>query len=269
MSVSAALVARLAAIPGLRYWRQAPLAPFTTIGVGGRADLLLTLQDREAVAQALALLEEAGVAWTVVGSGSNLLVADQGYRGVVLKLDGALSYLDGPYATDGTHARLVAGAALALPRLATLAADHGLSGLEWACGIPGSLGGGVAMNAGAHGGNLGQAVEALEVATPGAVVGYAADEVEWAYRSCRLPAASVVTAVQLVLDARRPAGRGGPTPQPAALPAAEPAAGDPHLRQYLQEPPGRVRGPPVGQRGDEGSAAGRRPGLHRPRELHR
>lgn len=199
MSVSAALVARLAAIPGLRYWRQAPLAPFTTVGVGGRADLLLTLQDREAVAQALALLEEAGAAWTVVGSGSNLLVADQGYRGVVLKLDDALSYLDGPYATDGIHVRLVAGAALPLPRLATLAADDGLSGLEWACGIPGSLGGGVAMNAGAHGGNLGQAVEALEVATPGGVVCYAADEVEWGYRCCRLPAAGVVTAVQFAL----------------------------------------------------------------------
>lgn len=199
MSVSAALVARLAAIPGLRYWRQAPLAPFTTIGVGGRAGLLLTLEDREAVAQALALLEDAGAPWTVVGSGSNLLVAEQGYPGVVLKLDGALSYVDGPYTGDGGQVRLVAGAALSLPRLATLAADRGLSGLEWACGIPGSLGGGVAMNAGAHGGSLGQAVEALEVATPKGVVCYAADEVDWAYRSCRLPAASVVTAVQLAL----------------------------------------------------------------------
>jgi UDP-N-acetylmuramate dehydrogenase len=199
MSIPASVITRLAAVPGLRYWRQAPLAPFTSIGVGGRAALLVTLDGREAAAEALDVLIQADISWTTVGSGTNLLVGDQGYAGVALKLDASMSYAEGPYEGNGAKVGLVVGGALPLPRLATLAAEHGLSGLEWACGIPGTVGGGVAMNAGAHGGSLSDVVEALETAGPDGVACHRADEITWGYRSCRLPVRSVVTAVQLAL----------------------------------------------------------------------
>lgn len=199
MSVSASLITRLAAVPGLRYWRHAPLAPFTTIGVGGRADVLVTFDHREAVAEALALLEGEEVPWVILGAGSNLVVADRGFPGVVLKLDSALSYLEGPHQGPRNGVRVVAGAALPLARLATVLAEQGLSGLEWACGIPGTLGGGVAMNAGAHGVELGSLVEAVEVAGKDGIGYVGGGDLAWGYRSCGLPRGSVITAVQLAL----------------------------------------------------------------------
>jgi UDP-N-acetylmuramate dehydrogenase len=199
MSIPGSVISRLAVVPGLRYWRQAPLAPFTSIGVGGRAALLVTLGGRETAAQALGMLVEADIEWITIGSGTNLLVGDQGYAGVVLKLDAPMSYAEGPYEGAGAKVGLVVGGALPLPRLAALAAEHGLSGLEWACGIPGTVGGGVAMNAGAHGGSFSDVVEALEIAGPEGVTCRTADELTWGYRYCRLPARSLVTAVQLAL----------------------------------------------------------------------
>lgn len=198
MSLAAAHPAELAEIPGLRSWRQAPLAPFTTMGVGGRADLLLTFDHREAVAAAAALVERERLPWAVIGGGSNLLVADRGYPGVAFKLDPPMSYLEGPYGS-GTMVRLVVGAALPLARLAAVVAEQGLSGLEWACGIPGTVGGSVVMNAGAHGAGLSDVVEAVEVAGADGVAGVGGGELTWGYRHCALPARSVVTAVQLSL----------------------------------------------------------------------
>ena len=175
------------------------MAPFTTIGVGGPAEVLASASTALAASRALAVLTASEATFTSLGAGSNLLVADRGYAGVVLKLDSALQYVEGPTAESGGHVEVVAGAGLPLPRLATFVADAGLSGLEFACGIPGTVGGGVAMNAGAHGGWLGQAVDAVELAGPWGVGWVQASEFEWSYRRCGLPPASMVTAVRLRL----------------------------------------------------------------------
>ena len=185
----------------MRLWPRAPLAPFTTIGVGGRAGLLVSVGVPEALETVLDVLVSTEVPFAVVGAGSNLLVADGGYHGVVVKLEEGFHYVDPPETAGGA---LVAGAGLPLPRLATYAADAGLSGLEWSCGIPGTVGGGVAMNAGAHGVCMADVVEALELVGPGGTDWVTADELEWSYRHVELPPATFVTAVRLGL---RPGGR--------------------------------------------------------------
>lgn len=199
MSAIEALSHELRDIPGLRLWPRAPLAPFTTIGVGGRGSLLVSASSPEAVAAAAAVLQRSAVAWAVIGAGSNLLVADQGFDGVVVKLDEAFAFVQPPRSAADGSVRLVAGGAAILARLASLTADHGLAGLEFACGIPGTLGGGVLMNAGAHGGSLSSVVTRVQVASASGVSWLDAGRLAWAYRTSGLPDDFVVTAVELRL----------------------------------------------------------------------
>lgn len=126
-----------------------PIGPLTTYRVGGPAALLVTAHDPgdlELVAQAH---KETGLPVLVVGRGSNLLVSDAGFPGLAVQLDPA-SF--GQVEMAGS--RVVAGAAVALPALARQTVDAGLTGFEWAVGVPGSLGGAVRMNAGGHGSDM-------------------------------------------------------------------------------------------------------------------
>jgi UDP-N-acetylenolpyruvoylglucosamine reductase len=189
---------------GLRLWANAPLAPFTTIGTGGKAGLLLTISDQQALSTALGLIEEAGIPWLCLGAGSNLLVADEGYPAAVLKLDECFQYVEGlPSATDrsGDAVILTVGGGAYLARLAAVVAENGLSGLEFACGIPGSVGGGVVMNAGAHGWSLADVVDEVGVVSSRGCNWLSAKDLEWGYRFCILPRGAVVTAVRLRLSA--------------------------------------------------------------------
>ena len=145
----------LAATLGARATLMAPLGPFTTYGVGGPAAVLVEVEgpaDLDAVRAALRAT--GGAAVFVLGRGSNLLVSDAGFDGVVLHLGNGFAGLDlpTPDATPGAVVR--AGAALSLPVLARRVADAGWSGLSWAVGVPGSVGGAVRMNAGGHGSDM-------------------------------------------------------------------------------------------------------------------
>lgn len=193
----------LRAVEGARLWAKAPLAPFTTIAAGGRAALLVTVATPQALSQTIGIVESAGVPWLCMGAGSNLLIADHGYSGVVIKLDDTFHYLDGlPHqGTAGEAVLLTAGGGSFLSRLSAVVAENGLSGLEFACGIPGSLGGGVRMNAGAYGRNMVDVVEALELTSTSGTRWVAKEDLEWGYRFCRLPEGSVVTAARLLLTA--------------------------------------------------------------------
>jgi len=216
--VSPDLRACLRAVDGLKLWSRAPLAPFTTIGVGGPADLLAAAATPEAVAAALACLADSDRPWTFLGAGSNLLVADGGYRGVVLKLGDEMQFVDTPGAAGDTpdvepesspakgdnEVVLEVGAATPLPRLAALVADWGLSGLEFACAIPGSVGGAVFMNAGAHGGEMSTVVDAVQLAFADGVRWLSAASLSWAYRSCSLPEGCAVTGVRVRLTRGEP-----------------------------------------------------------------
>jgi UDP-N-acetylenolpyruvoylglucosamine reductase len=125
------------------YERGYPLSRMTTLGVGGPADFLLRPTDVPTLAQALEALTNEGISTAFLGAGSNLLVVDAGFRGAVVSL-GELNHL-----ADPEGARLRAGAGLRLPSLVSKATQWGLSGLEWAEGVPGTVGGSVRMNAGA------------------------------------------------------------------------------------------------------------------------
>jgi UDP-N-acetylmuramate dehydrogenase len=145
-----ALAERLAPHLGTGLGRNVSLGPFTTYRVGGPAALFVEVEDEDAlraVADVLAAEAEA-VPVLVIGKGSNLLVADAGFPGLAIRLGGELATV----AIDG--ADVTAGGAAPLPVLARQTAAAGLTGLEWAVGVPGTVGGGVRMNAGGHGAEL-------------------------------------------------------------------------------------------------------------------
>jgi UDP-N-acetylmuramate dehydrogenase len=137
-----------ARFPGLPVLEREPMARHCAFRIGGPAELFLEPADAETLAALLRILKEADVPCTVIGNGTNLLVADAGVRGAVLHLGAAF----GGVRIEGARVTAEAGATLA--QLATAARDAGLAGLEFAHGIPGSLGGAVIMNAGAYGGEM-------------------------------------------------------------------------------------------------------------------
>ena len=140
--------------------RNEPLDRYTTFRVGGPAALMALPKSEGEVRLALRTAAELGVEPFFLGNGSNLLVADEGYPGFIVKLSTSVSDF---VQTREVDRGLEAGGAIPLPRLANAALDRGLTGLEFASGIPGSLGGAVTMNAGAYGGELCQVVESVTV----------------------------------------------------------------------------------------------------------
>jgi UDP-N-acetylmuramate dehydrogenase len=173
---------------GDRVRRGFPLARLTSFRIGGPAAIYLEVEspaDLEAVGRAV---RETGVSVLVIGKGSNLLVSDEGFPGIVLRLGRAFRWA----ARDGD--RLTAGGAMPLPALAGVALQHGLAGLEFGVAIPASLGGSVRMNAGAHGHSLDEVVETVELFDLAAdrVRLVAADDAGFRYRDSALPETGVV-----------------------------------------------------------------------------
>ncbi len=168
---------------------DAPLAPRTSIRVGGPADLLVRPADAADVAALLRECASRALPVLVLGGGANLLVADAGIRGVVIRLPVDL----GEESLDGE--RLVLSGGAPVTRVVQRAVSAGLTGCEFAAGIPGTLGGAVAMNAGTRIGEMKDVVERVEVATPEGVRWIPAQELGFAYRTCRLPEGAVVTRV--------------------------------------------------------------------------
>ncbi|MGH3118254.1 MAG: UDP-N-acetylmuramate dehydrogenase [Gaiellales bacterium] len=146
----------------MRIEEQVPLSRFTTLGTGGPSRWFAKPESTEELAETLRWTAERGVAVSVVGLGSNLLVADEGVDGLVLKLAGELAAAD----TEGD--RLIAGGGAPLAVCLHRARAASLGGMEFACAIPGTAGGGVWMNAGAYGGDIAGVLErALVVSAEG------------------------------------------------------------------------------------------------------
>ncbi len=139
--------------PGEIRW-DVSMAAYSTLRAGGTATALIEVDRAAALAGLIRWLEQHRVAWRVIGRGSNILVRQQGFAGVVLRLGGEFGGI-GLEPTDGGGTTLHVGAACALGRLVGWTVRRGLAGLEFAIGIPGSVGGAVRMNAGAWGGALG------------------------------------------------------------------------------------------------------------------
>ncbi len=136
---------------------QEPMAGHTPFRIGGPADCFVQLEDEEQLRKVRRYLGLAGVPFFVLGNGSNLLVDDAGYRGVVLQIGQKMSDIS----VQGCH--IIAKAGATLRQVAVAALEHGLTGFEFASGIPGTVGGGVVMNAGAYGGEMSQVVNQVRV----------------------------------------------------------------------------------------------------------
>jgi UDP-N-acetylenolpyruvoylglucosamine reductase len=175
-----------------------PLARLTTIRTGGPADFFARVDSTERLTELLAWAADDEIAVGAVGSGSNLLVADEGFRGLVLKLDGSLAGIE----QDGN--RLICGGGARLPQAAARAARAGLSGLEFGVNIPGTVGGAVKMNANAYGGDLARVLEWVELATANGTQRRGPDDLGFRYRRSNLGPREVVARAAFGLTPAEP-----------------------------------------------------------------
>lgn len=165
-------------IPGERILFGEPMSRYTTFRVGGEAECLIRIQQEEELSKLLPYLNQIEQEYFILGNGSNLLVGDKGYRGIVFKFDGPMEEIR----IEGTCITAKAGASLS--KVAMAAKENGLTGLEFAAGIPGSIGGGVVMNAGAYEGEMKQVVEAVRVLDrDGQISTLDNDTMEFGYRT--------------------------------------------------------------------------------------
>jgi UDP-N-acetylmuramate dehydrogenase len=233
----AGLIQALHSISGLTLEVAAPLARHTTIKVGGPADLLLSVRATEALAACLACLARYDVPFIVLGNGSNILVSDRGIRGAVLRLVGTFRGVRWEEQSD----RIVAdvGAGYAVSRLVRDAIRRGLGGLEFAEGIPGSVGGSLVMNAGAYGSEMEKLVLSVEGLTPeGEPMVLEREALRFSYRQTELPRQTVVTRVRLALTKEDPAVADERMRAIMAQRKASQPVGYPNCGSVFRNPPG-------------------------------
>jgi UDP-N-acetylenolpyruvoylglucosamine reductase len=175
-----------------------PLSRLTTIRTGGHGDYFARVGSDASLAEILGWADAEGIEVGVVGSGSNLLIADAGFRGLVIKLDGSLATI----AQDGQH--LLCGGGARLPQAAAFAARAGLSGLEFGVNIPGTVGGAVKMNANAYGGDLARVLEWVDVTTPSGTDRREPAELGFEYRRSNLEPGEIVARASFALTDAEP-----------------------------------------------------------------
>lgn len=190
----------LRAACGDRVRRSFSMAPLTTFRIGGPAALYLEPESDADLVAAGRAIEESGLPFMVVGKGSNLLVSDEGFPGLVLRLGRGYRWA----ARDGNTLR--AGGSMPLPALSGVALRHGLSGLAFGVAIPATVGGAIRMNAGAHGRSMSDVVTSVEVVhlSGGRAESIPVADAGFAYRRSALPADAVVTGVTVALEPGEP-----------------------------------------------------------------
>jgi len=198
---------------------EEPLAPMTTIGTGGPARWFARVGSRRDLPALLAWAAREGEPVSVLGSGSNLLVADEGVEGLVIKLDRGLA------AITIESPRLLCGGGARLPAVAARSAREGLSGIEFGVNIPGTVGGAVRMNANAYGGELARVLEWVELAGPDGFERRVPEQLGFGYRSSALREGEVVAGASLLL-------------QPAAVEDVKATLQDMRRRRHEAQPQG-------------------------------
>lgn len=174
-------------IDGIDVEKDASLARCTTYRIGGPTSLLVTAHSYEALSRALRVLRAEDVPWVVLGRGSNVLASDEGYNGCVLRLGRGFARM------QVDEALVTAGAALMLPKLVNETLTRGLSGLECCAGIPGTVGGALAMDAGSRHEWIGRCVRDVVCLDPErGLVRHFGSDIEWGYRHTSLPASQII-----------------------------------------------------------------------------
>jgi UDP-N-acetylmuramate dehydrogenase len=218
-----------------RVLRDEPMSRHTTWRVGGPADLFIEPADGEDLGETLRILAAARCPWLTVGAGSNLLVKDGGIRGAVLHLT-RLRRLE--ISDDG---RVTAGAGLPLMTLIRATIERGLAGLEGLAGIPGTVGGGVVMNAGAGGQQLADVVEGATLVGPEGSEGsevWSRERLAFGYRSSAVGAGQIISEARLRLHPGDPKALAAAFAGRLAERAAAQRVGGPNAGSVFKNPPG-------------------------------
>ena len=165
--------------------KDAPMSEYTTFRIGGPADYLVTPEDVAALKAGLEVCRAYDVPYYIIGNGSNLLVGDDGWRGVIFRLCRTME--DISFESSADRLTVKAGAGCMLSRAAREVSQQGYTGFEFATGIPGSLGGGIAMNAGAYGGEIVDVIDSVRVMDAGGqIMTLKKDQMEMRYRGSRM-----------------------------------------------------------------------------------
>ena len=181
-------------IPTENIFREEPMNRHTTFRIGGNADCLLQIENAEQLSKVKKYLKTLEIPYFVIGNGSNLLVSDEGYRGIILVVSEYMSDVK----VEGN--RIIAQAGALMSKIARVALEHGLTGFEFASGIPGTIGGGVVMNAGAYDGELKQVVSLVKViGEDGECLELDNETMEFGYRTSAIKNTGF-TAVEVQLD---------------------------------------------------------------------
>ena len=232
-----------------------PLSRHTSFRIGGPADAWVDVDTPEELAALFGLARAAGEPVFTLGSGTNVLVSDRGVRGIVVHLGRGFQFTH--WRISGDEAAVRAGAAVPFKKLVYDAVERGFEGLEFGEGIPGSLGGGLTMNAGAFGGEIGRVVERLEgVHAEGRVEELGRERLAFEYRRLDLPAGWVITAVRLRLRRGDAATIGERVTSARDKRKKNQPLGFPNAGSIFKNPPGAFAGRLLEEAGVKGLARG-------------
>src|SRR5215472_13824978 len=222
---------------GARFAARRPLADLSSFHVGGPADLFVSVESETELQEAMTAAHREGVRAFCLGAGTNLLVSDRGVRGLVVRLGEGFRKIT----IAGAH--VVAGAAVDFGVLVETVIERGLAGLEFGEGIPGSVGGGLVMNAGAFGGEIAKVVTLVHgVTAQGMAESLTRDQVGFAYRRTSLAPGFVITRVEFELAAGDRAQLRARVAEVHARRVSRQPRGVPNAGSIFKNPPGGFAG---------------------------
>lgn len=236
-----------------RVLKNVSMKEYTSFRAGGDAALFLSPENREQLEGVLRLLAKEGLDYFVIGNGSNILVKDEGYNGAIVHIGPDMAKVS----VDGTCITAEAGALLSVT--SKTAASHGLSGLEFAAGIPGSIGGGVFMNAGAYGGEMSRVVDRVTALSIDGKKEYnlSCAEMEFGYRKSKIEeTGGVIVEVRLVLEKANKEKIQSKMKELAAKRCEKQPLNLPSAGSFFKRPPGHYAGRLIEDAGLKGLAVG-------------
>jgi UDP-N-acetylmuramate dehydrogenase len=249
------LLEELKLIAGLQVKLGEPLARYTSMKIGGRADYFIEVPAEPALMRLLPLLDRHRTRFVLLGNGSNVLISDGGYRGAVLRLSGDFKRV--VWEEEGAGVRVWAGAGYAVTQLVREAARRGYAGIEFAEGIPGSVGGALVMNAGAYGCEFESVVDNVAGVMPdGAPVSFTRADMTFSYRDAHLPAGMIVTRVTLRLHKAEAARLSSNVRELIRRRKSSQPSGYPNSGSMFRNPPGDFAGRLIDAAGLKGRRIG-------------
>jgi UDP-N-acetylmuramate dehydrogenase len=249
------LAEELSAISGVKLKIAEPLARYTSMKIGGPADYFIEVTHDAALTSLLRALERNGVEFYLLGNGSNVLISDRGVRGAVIRLGGEFKTVEWRDSADGVYVNV--GAAYAVTQLVREAARKGYAGLEFAEGIPGTVGGALYMNAGAYGSEFEKVVDRIEgISRAGEPMRLSRQEMTFSYRDSHLPAGTVVTRVGLRLQKGEVVRIGSKVRELTSKRKGSQPSGFPNSGSMFRNPPGDFAGRLIESAGLKGRRIG-------------